>query len=114
MKSKGKVSFVFSLVLSAIAVILLAFTIYLIIEHYKLQATATGLEGFGSVVYIIFALIAGGLACLFSLISFIINMINIKKQTDKIKLMSKVLLGINTFVIISNVIALLILKFVQI
>ena len=114
MKTKGKVSFVFSLVLSAIALILLAFTIYLIIEHYKLQATATGLEGFGSVVYIIFALIAGGFACLFSLISLIINIINIKKRTDNIKLISKILVGVNSFIIISNVIALLILRFVQI
>lgn len=114
MKTKGKVSFVFSLVLSTIAFILLAFTIYLIIEHYKLQATATGLEGFGSVVLIIFALIAGGFACLFSLISLIINIINIKKRTDNIKLISKILVGVNSFIIISNVIALLILRFVQI
>ena len=69
MKHKGKVSFIASLVLSILALILLGFTIYFITEHYKLQATATGLEGFGSVVLIIFSIIGGAISCLFSLIS---------------------------------------------
>ena len=114
MKHKGKVSFIASLVLSILALILLGFTIYFITEHYKLQATATGLEGFGSVVLIIFSIIGGAISCLFSLISIIINIINIKKRTDYIKFISKILLGVNSFMIILNIVMLLILKFVQI
>ena len=111
-KKTGKVSLIFSIALSILAVISLGFTINFIVEHYILQSTAEGFEGLGSVVLIIFALIFGCLACLLALISIIINVLNIIKRTGKIKLISIILLAINIFVIIANITALLILKFV--